>query len=83
MVLKFHFALLSTMRQHVYGKEAVKRGPDEWDARACVEGDYSWAEQQPDNDLGKVGETPVRSLDTPTVDPLFFYFFDCKRNLSD
>ena len=40
--------------QHVYGKEAVKRGPDEWDARACVEGDYSWAEQQPDSDLGKV-----------------------------
>lgn len=40
--------------QHVYGKEAVKRGPDEWDARACVEGDYSWAEQQPDADLGKV-----------------------------
>lgn len=39
--------------QHVYGKEAVKRGPNEWDARACVEGDYSWAEQQPDNDLGK------------------------------
>eukprot|EP00904_Undaria_pinnatifida_P010860 jgi/Undpi1/6904/HiC_scaffold_21.g09379.m1 len=30
-----------------------KRGPDEWDARACVEGDYSWAEQQPDSDLGK------------------------------
>lgn len=45
--------------QLVYGKEAVKRGPDEWDARACVEGDYSWAEQQPDNDLGKV----VRSLE--------------------
>lgn len=39
--------------QHVYGKEAVKRGVNEWDARACVEGDYSWAEQQPDNDLGK------------------------------
>eukprot|EP00752_Nemacystus_decipiens_P012830 g11362.t1 len=39
--------------KHVYGKEAVKRGPNEWDARACVEGDYSWAEQQPDNDLGK------------------------------
>lgn len=41
------------LEQHVYGKEAVKRGPNEWDARACVEGDYSWAEQQPDNDLGK------------------------------
>eukprot|EP00903_Cladosiphon_okamuranus_P009925 g9422.t1 len=39
--------------KHVYGKEAVDRGPNEWDARACVEGDYSWAEQQPDNDLGK------------------------------
>lgn len=39
--------------QHVYGKEAVKRGPNEWDARSCVEGNYSWAEQQPDNDLGK------------------------------
>ncbi|CAN0385753.1 unnamed protein product [Ascophyllum nodosum] len=36
--------------KHVYGK---KRGCDEWDARACVEGKYSWAEQQPDNDLGK------------------------------
>lgn len=44
------FAFLT---QHVYGREAVKRGPNEWDARACVEGDYSWAEQQPDNDLGK------------------------------
>ncbi|CAN0502057.1 unnamed protein product, partial [Ectocarpus sp. 12 AP-2014] len=39
--------------KHVYGKEAVKRGPNEWDARSCVEGNYSWAEQQPDNDLGK------------------------------
>lgn len=37
----------------MYGKEAVKRGPNEWDARSCVEGNYSWAEQQPDNDLGK------------------------------
>ncbi|CAM9721874.1 unnamed protein product [Scytosiphon promiscuus] len=39
--------------KHVYGREAVKRGPNEWDARACVEGDYGWAEQQPDVDLGK------------------------------
>lgn len=82
-MLKFCFTLLLTMRQHVYGKEAVKRGPDEWDARACVEGDYSWAEQQPDNDLGKVTETPMRLLDTPTVDPLFFCYCDCKRRLSD
>lgn len=41
------------LMQHVYGKEAAKRGPNEWDARACVEGEYSWVEQQPDSDLGK------------------------------
>ncbi|CAM9121289.1 unnamed protein product [Hapterophycus canaliculatus] len=41
------------LEKHIYGREAVKRGPNEWDARACVEGDYSWAEQQPDDDLGK------------------------------
>lgn len=40
--------------QHAYGREAVKRGAGEWDARACVEGAYTWVEQQPDSDLGKV-----------------------------
>lgn len=52
-VLMMTTCVCALLMQHVYGKEAVKRGPNEWDARACVEGDYSWAEQQPDNDLGK------------------------------
>ena len=35
---------------HVFGATA-RRGGD-WDARACIEGEYSHAAQQPDPDLG-------------------------------
>jgi hypothetical protein len=34
----------------VYGRS--DRHNDDWDAKACLEGDYSYSEQCPDNDLG-------------------------------
>ncbi|CAM9479467.1 unnamed protein product [Phaeothamnion confervicola] len=49
---------------HVYGKASAARGKGEWDARACVEGDYSWAEQQPDPDLGAATRPGFRNCAT-------------------
>ncbi|CAM9749716.1 unnamed protein product, partial [Chrysoparadoxa australica] len=49
---------------HVYGKAAIRKGPDEWDARACIEGDYDWEEQQPDADLSKSITPGFRNLTT-------------------
>lgn len=34
----------------VYGRS--DRRPDDWDAKSCIEGDYSYAEQMPEADLG-------------------------------
>jgi hypothetical protein len=57
--------------QHVFG---VKGTLDQWDAQACIAGDYSYEEQMPDPDLGTsatVGwrntTTDVRSFGCPTV----------------
>jgi len=36
---------------HVYGKPSL-RSVHEWDARSCIEGNYSLREQEPDSDLG-------------------------------
>ena len=58
----------------VYGKISLTAALGAWDARACIEGDYSWEDQQPDSDLGK-SQTPgfrnvtteTRAFGTPTV----------------
>jgi hypothetical protein len=58
----------------VYGKTSLTAALGAWDARACIEGDYSWEDQQPDLDLGK-SQTPgfrnvtseARAFGTPTV----------------
>jgi len=57
--------------QHVFG---VKGTLDQWDAQACIAGDYSYEEQMPDPDLGTsatVGwrntTTDQRSFGCPTV----------------
>ena len=44
---------LPVKKDHVFGKGSVRRGPNEWDSRDCIEGKYSFAEQTPDVDLGK------------------------------
>lgn len=59
---------------HVFGKGSRRRSADEWDAKACMEGSYSEAEQQPDADLGR-SITPgfrnmtseTRAFGTPTI----------------
>ncbi|KAG5179423.1 hypothetical protein JKP88DRAFT_349955 [Tribonema minus] len=38
--------------------------PGDWDARACVEGDYTFAQQQPDADLGKSLTPGFRNVTT-------------------
>lgn len=58
----------------VYGKTSLTAALGAWDARACIEGDYSWQDQEPDLDLGK-SQTPgfrnvtseTRAFGTPTV----------------
>jgi hypothetical protein len=49
---------------HIFGKAAVRRGPNEWDARDCVEGKYSYAEQLPDSDLGTTATPGFRNATT-------------------
>jgi len=61
-------------RNKIFGKPAVRRGANEWDARDCIEGHYSLEEQQPDVDLGKTDTpgfrnctTELRRFGTPSV----------------
>lgn len=52
----------ANMENHTYGKASRRRAEGEWDARHCVEGEYSWEEQQPDADLGKSTMPGFRSI---------------------
>eukprot|EP00640_Fibrocapsa_japonica_P001141 CAMPEP_0113937352 /NCGR_PEP_ID=MMETSP1339-20121228/3985_1 /TAXON_ID=94617 /ORGANISM="Fibrocapsa japonica" /LENGTH=425 /DNA_ID=CAMNT_0000940077 /DNA_START=106 /DNA_END=1380 /DNA_ORIENTATION=+ /assembly_acc=CAM_ASM_000762 len=47
-----------------YGQSTL--GSDEWDAKACIEGDYSVPEQMPDRDLGKSITPGFRNVSTET-----------------
>lgn len=53
-------------KDHVFGKAAVRRGKEEWDARNCVEGAYSLDEQAPDDDLGTTKTPGFRNATTET-----------------
>ena len=49
---------------HTFGIAAKRRGANEWDARDCVEGKYTYAEQQPDDDLGTTSTPGFRNATT-------------------
>jgi hypothetical protein len=51
-------------KDHIFGVAARRRGANEWDARDCVEGKYSYAEQLPDEDLGTTATPGFRNATT-------------------
>jgi len=68
------FGTRNLPEDYVYGTASIRRGDDDWDARQCIQGGYTWLEQQPDQDLGK-SITPgfrnitaeSRAFGTPTI----------------
>ncbi|GMH61799.1 hypothetical protein TrST_g1045 [Triparma strigata] len=51
-------------KDHVFGKGSVRRGPNEWDSRDCIEGKYDISEQAPDADLGTTMTPGFRNCTT-------------------
>jgi len=50
-------------KDHVYGKKSV-RSENEWDARTCLQGEYTEEEQEPDSDLGCTHTPGFRNITT-------------------